>query len=150
MNALTDSHWLQLPNRVRLLYPLIPAQTESNHYCTWQQHIFFNRVKIYRCLISGHKTGHIFNGGRFRGDSNKIGSWCLWPIYLWKRTFSESRARSFFIGTWARNTMNWLYLNPPAAQKVAPDFPPTVLYVRVQIVQIVQIVRWSSIHVCTV
>ena len=23
--------------------------------------------------------------------------------------------------------MNWLYLNPPAAQKVAPDFPPTVV-----------------------
>ena len=22
--------------------------------------------------------------------------------------------------------MNWLYLNPPAAQKVRPDFPPTV------------------------
>ena len=110
-----------------ILYPLIPLK--QNQITTWQQQSYFHQVKIYRCLILGHKTGHIFNGGRFRGESNKTGSWCLWPICLWKATFSEIRARSFFIGTWARNTMNRLYLNPPAARKLGTDLPPTVVHV---------------------
>ena len=30
--------------------------------------------------------------------------------------------------------MNWLYLNPPAAQKVGPDFPPTVDHPRTHVI----------------